>query len=54
MPAVSPDAFAVVLAPVDEVIVDGEAMLTEPLAEPQEAFEFVVDKQKTTDTFVPG
>jgi hypothetical protein len=54
VPAVKPDAFAVVLDPLLDVIVEGDAVLKAPPAEPQVEFEFVVDKQKTIVVFVPG
>ena len=54
VPAVRPDAIADVPEPLPDVIVEGVAILIAPPAEAQEAFEFVVERQKTTDVFVPG
>ena len=54
VPAVRPDAIADVLDPLLDVIVDGVAILSAPPADPHEAFEFVVERQKTTEVFVPG
>ncbi len=50
----SPDAIALVVEPLFEVIVEGDAILIAPPPDPHDEFEFVVETQKTIDVEVPG